>query len=77
MPREMEGYREQLVRLSERFPNREAISIKECCETLPLNRRTILSDETFPVKRVSGKATGKYIIPLVALARWMCQIDRK
>ena len=73
MPREMEGYHEQLVRLSGRFPNREAISIKECCEVLPLDRRTIMEDKTFPAKRVSGKATGKYIIPLAPLARWLCQ----
>lgn len=73
MPREMEGYHEQLVRLSERFPDREAISIKECCDALPLDRRTILADKTFPAKRVSDKATGKYIIPLAPLARWLCQ----
>lgn len=77
MPREMEGYHEQLVRLSERFPGREAISIKECCEALPLDRRTILADKTFPAKRVNGRSSRKYIIPLVALARWMCQIDRR
>ena len=67
--REAEGYRVQLARLSERFPNKEALSIKECCELLSLHRTTICEDTTFPKKKVGGT----YRVPMVKLAQWMCK----
>lgn len=66
--REKEGFRDQYDDLVKRFPGKVAIDIKACCEMLGCDRQTILKDKTFPVKKVSGK----YIIPLVGLARWMC-----
>lgn len=71
MPREKEGYRDQLERLSERFPGRETIYITEACEVVGLCRDTLLLDKTFPAKRPGGKKNGRIVVPLVALARWM------
>jgi len=66
-----EQYRDQLDRLSARFPNREAISITEASAVLGVNRRSLLSNKTFPAKRPCGKRNGKIVVPLVSLAHWM------
>lgn len=68
MPREKEGFREQLARLSEKYPGREMISIQEASEVTGYHRRTLLKDKSFPRKMIGNK----YSIPLVQLARWMC-----
>ena len=75
MPREKEGFREQLQQLQERFPEREAIDLKEVAPLLGVCTRTLKENKTFPAKKLGGK-TGPYIVPLVGLARWMCQ-DQK
>lgn len=67
--REPNGYREQLERLTELFPGKEVLSIQEVCKIFRCNRRKLLADKTFPVKRIGNK--GKYYIPVVGLARWM------
>ena len=69
MPREKEVFREQLARLSERYPGREMISLADACQVTGLYRRTLLKDKTFPRKKL-GQV---YRIPLVDLARWMCK----
>lgn len=71
MPIQTEQYREQLDRLSARFPNREAISITEASDILGMDRRSLLHSKTFPAKRPSGNRNGKIVVPIVALARWM------
>ena len=68
MPREKEGFREQLARLSEKYPGREMISLPEACEITGCYRRTLLQDKTFPRKKMGNV----YKIPVVQLARWMC-----
>lgn len=68
MPREKEGFRDQYQTLSERFQGREAITLNESCEILGLDRKALLGSKDFPARKV-GK---RYIVPLVALARWMC-----
>ena len=68
MQREKEGFHEQLASLISRFPGREAISLEACCKILDTDRRILLKDKTFPAKKVGGK----YMIPLVGLARWLC-----
>lgn len=68
MPREKEGFREQLQRLTEMYPGREMISLPEACKVTGCYRRTLLQDKTFPRKKMGNI----YKIPLVALARWMC-----
>lgn len=69
MPREPNGYREQLEFLTERYPGQETLSIQEVCKMLRCGRRKLLADKTFPAKQVNGQ--GKYYIPIVGLARWM------
>lgn len=71
MPIQTEEYRDQLDRLSARFPNREAISISEAADILGTERRSLLNSKTFPAKRPSGRKNGKIVVPIVALARWM------
>lgn len=50
------------------FPGVAAIDFKTCEKLIGCERHTLMNDKTFPAKKVGGK----YIIPLVALARWMC-----
>jgi hypothetical protein len=69
MPREPEGYRDQLERLYAKFPDREMITIIEASKVCGCDRRTLLADSTFPAKQIGGAK--KYFIPLVGLARWM------
>lgn len=71
MPRELDGYRQQLERLAELYPGKEFLTIQEVCKMFRCNRRKLLSDKTFPVKQFNGR--GIYYIPIVGLARWMCQ----
>jgi hypothetical protein len=70
MSREKEGYREQLESLRQRFPDREAIDIKEAAKIIGVCDRTLMSNSAFPKKYANGRS-GKYIVPLVGLARWM------
>lgn len=67
MSREKEGFRDQLQRLDEKYPGVEAISLPEACKVLDVYRDTLLNDKSFPAKKVSGK----WIVPIVALARWL------
>lgn len=69
MPREPEGYREQLEHLAERYPGKEVLTIQEVCKMFRCNRRKLLSDKTFPVKQFNNQ--GRYYIPIAGLARWM------
>lgn len=66
---EPDGYRQQLERLSEKFPGRETLTLAEVCKIFGCHKQTILADKTFPAKRIGNK--GKYYIPIVGLARWM------
>lgn len=68
MPREKDGFREQYDALAVRYPNVEAIDVNTCAALLGIARNTIMGDKTFPAKKVGGK----YIVTLVALARWLC-----
>ena len=67
MPREKEGFREQLARLTEKFPDREMITLPEACEVTGCYRQTLLRDKSFPRKKMGAV----YRIPLVQLARWL------
>lgn len=74
MSREKEGFREQLERLDETFPGREVLKLEECCRYLGLYRRTLLGDKTFPARKtgeIRNSMSGTYIVPKVALARWL------
>jgi hypothetical protein len=69
MPREPDGYREQLEHLAERYPGLEVLTLPEVCKMLRCHRQTLLADRDFPARRLGGK--GKYYIPVVGLARWL------
>lgn len=74
MPREKEGFRDQLERLIERYPGRETLRIDEVCSLLGVYRTTLLQDKTFPAKKVGhtkSKTGGVYLVPIVGLARWL------
>lgn len=65
--REKEGFREQLERLDVKFPDRELIKLSEASRLLGMHRITLTEDKGFPKKRVKGR----WMIPKVALARWL------
>lgn len=73
MPLEKPGFREQLARLDEAYPGREAIKLAEAAAYLGLYRGTLLADKTFPAMKVggNGKYSGSYVVPKVALAHWL------
>lgn len=73
MPREKDGFREQLARLDEQFPGREALNLQEAIQITGLDRRTLLSDRGFPARRMGSAVStgGKYMVPKVALAKWL------
>lgn len=71
MPREKEGFREQLQRLSDRYPGLEAINIKELAKITGVHADTLKADTTLVKKKIGGK-TGPVVVPLVSLARWFC-----
>jgi len=69
MPREPDGYRQQLEHLASQYPDKEVLTLPEVCKLLGCHRQTLLADKTFPAKRVGDR--GKYLIPVVGLARWL------
>lgn len=73
MPREKEGFRDQLQALIERFPGREMIDLKEAAELVGCCTRTLREDKSFPVIKIGNpRGHGPCRVSLVALARWMC-----
>lgn len=64
-----ELYRDHLERLLELFQQRDIISMDELCDYLHMDRRTILKDKKCPAKKIAGK----YVVPLVNLARYLAQ----
>ena len=64
-----EVYRDHLERLLEAFPQRDVITLNELCKYLGIDRRTILQDKKCPAKKIAGK----YVVPLVSVARYLAQ----
>lgn len=67
MPREREGFRENYARLKEVFGDVESISVPQAAKYLNVSRQRIMSDETFPRRKLAGQ----YIVVLVNFARWL------
>lgn len=70
---EKQGYREALGFLSDKFPDKVAISIKEAAQALNTGESTIRDAikrrrDPFPAKKVGGRI----VIPITQLARWLC-----
>lgn len=68
MPREKEGFHDQLDAIYERFGKEPAlISIEQAASYVGMDKRTLLEDRSFPVKTV-----GRYYkVSLIGLARWL------
>lgn len=64
---EKELFRDHLQRLRELYPGKEVLTMNETCELLRMDRRTLLQDKKNPAKMIAGK----YIVPLINLARYM------
>lgn len=73
MPREPDGYRQQLELLTEQYPGKTVLTIQEVCKMFGCGRHKLLADKTFPAKQVAGKGT--YYIPIAGLARWMMTMN--
>lgn len=67
MSREKEDFRENLARLTERFPGREAISIQEAAPVVGRCVKMLSYDKSFPKRKVGNR----WSVPLVGLARWL------
>ncbi len=68
MPREREGFHEQLEALYQRFGHDQGmIPILDAAAYVPADKRTLLGDKTFPYKKIGAK----YMVPLVGFARWL------
>lgn len=70
---EKEGYRETLAFLSGMFPGKACLTVKEVAVVMGSAEHTVYD----AVKRVRNplpakKLKGKIVIPIPALARWMC-----
>ena len=70
---ELAGFRENLALLSQLFPGRAAIDVKECADVLGVSIKTVYAainrvHNPIPVVKVGRKTT----IPIGRLARWMC-----
>ncbi len=70
---ELAGFRENLALLSQLFPGRAAIDVKECADVLGVNVKTVYAaidrvHNPIPAIKVGKKTT----IPIGRLARWMC-----
>lgn len=69
MSGQRENFQEQLSRLSQRYPGRETISLREACALLGKDPKTLRRDKSFP-RIQQGKYKG-ITVPLVGLARWL------
>ena len=68
MPRERELYRDNLVRISEQFPDHnELIPLKPVGAWLGVHPERLKADPDFPIKKI----TGRYFVSVVGLARWL------
>ena len=70
---EKEGYRDALAFLIERFPDKGFLTVNEAADFLGAHLTTVYD----AVKRKKNplpakKLCGKIVIPIPALARWMC-----
>lgn len=67
------GYREQIERIAEIYPNRVTLTLTEAANVLGIDKRTLtvmIEKKKLVATDVSnGKKNRRYIIPVTALAR--------
>jgi excisionase family DNA binding protein len=71
--RDKQGYREQIERLAEIYPNKITLSLTETASALGIDKRTVLvliEKKKLPATDISnGSKNKRYIIPITAIAR--------
>lgn len=71
--RDKQGYREQIERLAEIYPNKITLSLTETASALGIDRRTVLvliEKKKLAATDISnGSKNKRYIIPITAIAR--------
>lgn len=71
--REKVGFREQLERLAEIYPDKVTISVPEAARVLGIDKRTVVAliqKKILPAMNISsGGKNKRYIIPITAIAR--------
>ena len=71
---ELPGYRENIERLDNLFPDRVTISVKECAGVLGVNIKTVYGlisrthKNPIPTNLIGSRHR---VIPIVGLVRWM------
>ena len=65
--KEKEHFRDELDRLSARFPDREVITLDEAATVLGCCYKTLQRDSKFPKVKIRGK----WLVPLVRLASYL------
>ena len=68
---EKPDYRAHIERLSERFPGRELITLRDAAAYIGIDPRTLLRSRTFPLKEMGTGKRVAYYVPIVGLARWL------
>lgn len=59
--------------LDQRFGGRPLVPLVEVADYLLADKRTLLADKKFPIRKVGNQ----YRVPLIALAKWLsCEEDR-
>ena len=65
---ERQGFYENRAELAEAFGAKaRLVPLNQVAAYLGVDRRTLLADRSFPVRKVGNQ----YIVPLVNLARWL------
>lgn len=72
--RDKEGYRDQIERLAEIYPNKVALSVSETARVLGIDRRTVvvlIEQRKLAAMDIASKQSKnrRYIIPITAIAR--------
>lgn len=64
----MSGFENELAGLYEAFGRKDAfISLNKAAKYCGCDSRTLLSDESFPVRKLGNR----YKVPLIGFARWL------
>ena len=71
--REKEGYREQIERLAEIYPNKVALTVTETAKVLGIDKRTVLllikNKKLCATDISSGGKNRRYIVSISSIAR--------
>lgn len=68
------GYYEQLELVKEKYPDKIALSVRECANVLGVDIKTVYTmmhrvKDPLPSKKIGTK---KVVIPIPSFVRWLC-----